>query len=247
MGQARAQLEERARRQAEGEQAAYEETLAHREERQGSAKGRRIQPPKDTPDGGERINLTDADSRIMRRSKQGEYGQRYNAQAAVGADGTQLVLASRVTNCASDANELLPAVQAVATTLEKPSGALADSGYTNAGALKELDDAGIKAYVAVSRDENHTQRRYEFRPRKESSTKTITNARLLEMKKTLQTNAGRQMYARRKKSVEPVFGIIKSVLGFRQFLLRGLAKVKTEWELVCLAYNVKRFFRLKEA
>jgi transposase len=247
MQQARAQLEERARRQAQGEEAAYEEKLAHREERQGSAKGRHIQPPKDTPDGGEPINLTDADSRIMRKSKQGEYGQRYNAQAAVDADGTQLVLASRVTNCASDANELLPAVRDVAQTLDKPAAALADSGYANTDALKELADAGIEAYVAVSRDENHTQRRYEYRPQKEGSTKTITDARLLDMKKKLQTDAGREMYARRKKTVEPVFGIIKSVLGFRQFLLRGLAKVKTEWELVCLAYNVKRFFRLKEA
>jgi len=247
MQQARARLEERARQRAQAEQAAYENKLARREERRGSAKGCQIKPPKDTPDGGEQINLTDADSRIMRKSKHGEYGQRYNAQAAVDADGTQLVLASRVTNCASDANELLPDVQAVAKTLDKPTAVLADCGYANANALKDMDDEKIDAYVAVSRDENHTQRRYEYRPQKETSPKKITDPRLLEMKKKLQTEVGRQMYSRRKKTVEPVFGIIKSVLGFRQFLLRGLANVKAEWELVCLAYNVKRFFRLKTA
>lgn len=247
MVEARRRLAERARKRAESERAAYEEKVARRAKRKGSAKGRHIKPPKDTPDGDEQINLTDPDSRIMRKNKRSEYGQRYNAQAAVDADGTQMVLASRVTNCASDANELAPAVKAVTETLEKPSAALADSAYANAEAFSELDKAEIEAYVAVSRDENHTQRRYEFRPAKEASTKTVTHPRLLDMKKKLQTDAGRRMYAKRKKTVEPVFGIIKHVMGFRQFLHRGLASVSAEWELVCLAYNVKRLFRLQPA
>ena len=158
-----------------------------------------------------------------------------------------MILANHVTNCASDANELVPAVKAVTETLEKPSAALADSAYANAEAFSELDKAEIEAYVAVSRDENHTQRRYEFRPAKEASTQTVTHPRLLDMKKKLQTDAGRRMYAKRKKTVEPVFGIIKHVMGFRQFLHRGLASVSAEWELMCLAYNVKRLFRLQPA
>lgn len=247
MLEARRRLEESARKRAESEQAAYEEKVARRAGRKGSAKGRHITPPKDTPDGGEQINLTDPDSRIMRKNNRSEYGQRYNAQAAVDADGTQMVLASRVTHCASDANELVPAVMAVNETLDKPSAALADSGYANTDALKTLDRAKIDAYVAVSRDENHTQRRYEFRPEKHASAKTITDARLLDMREKLRTDAGRKMYAKRKKTVEPVFGIIKHVMGFRQFLLRGLANVSGEWELVCLAYNVKRLFTLKTA
>ena len=245
MIEARKRLEEWARKRAESERAAYEEKVARRAQRKGSARGRHIKPPKDTPDGHEQTNLTDPDSRIMRKNKRSEYGQRYNAQAAVDADGTQMVLASRVTNCASDANELLPAVRAVTETLDKPSAALADGGYANADAFSELAEDEIETYVAVSRDENHTQRRYEFRPEKRASTKTVTHPRLLDMKKKLQTDAGRKMYAKRKKTVEPVFGIIKHVMGFRQFLHRGLAAVRAEWELVCLAYNVKRLFRLQ--
>lgn len=247
MQRARAQLEERARKRAEAEQGAYEEKVARRQQRQGSAKGCKIKPPKDTPDGGEQINLTDPDSRIMRKSKKSEYKQAYNAQAAVDADGAQMILASDVTPCASDANELVPAVEAVSESVGKPEAVLADSGYANSDALKELEKSGINAYVAVSADESHTQRRYEYRPQRQSSTKKITNERLLDMKEKLQTDAGRKMYAKRKQTVEPVFGIIKHVLGFGQFLHRGLAAVRAEWELVCLAYNVKRLFRLKRA
>lgn len=247
MKQAREQLEARARERAEKERAAYEQKVARREQREGRAKGRHIKAPEETPDAAEQINLTDADSRIMRKTKRSEYKQAYNAQAAVDANGTQMILSSRVTNCASDANELLPAVKAVTESLEKPEAVLADSGYANTDALESLERQGVEAYVAVSSDESHTHRRYEFRVRTQSSTKTITDRRLLDMKQKLQTQAGRRMYAKRKKSVEPTFGIIKHVLSFRQFLLRGLAKVRAEWELVCLAYNVKRLHRLKRA
>jgi len=247
MQKARTQLEQRARERAATEQAAYEEKVAQRERRKGSAKGCHIKPPKDTPDGGEQINLTDADARIMRKNKRSEYKQAYNAQAAVDADSTQLILSSHVTNCASDANELLPAVASVTETQGKPEAVLADSGYVNSKAFAQLDKQHIDAYVAVSANENHTQRNYEYRPQKRVSSKTITNPRLLDMKKKLQTDAGRKMYSKRKKTVEPTFGIIKHVLGFRQFLVRGIEQVSGEWELVCLAYNIKRLFRLKTA
>ena len=245
MQQAREQLERRARERAEKERATYEEKVARREQRQGRAKGCEIKPPKETPEDAEQINLSDADSRIMRKNKRSEYKQAYNAQAAVDADGTQLILSSRVTNCASDANELVPAVEAVSETVGKPEAVLADSGYANSAALEALEEAQVDAYVAVSRDEGHTQRRYEFRPERPRSKKVITDVRLLAMREKLQTEAGRKKYAKRKQTVEPVFGIIKHVLGFWQFLLRGLANVSGEWELVCLAYNVKRLFRLK--
>jgi len=247
MQQARAQLEQRARARAEQERAAYEEKVAGRERRPGRSKGRKIQPPDDTPGGGEQVNLTDADSRLMRKNRRSEYKQAYNAQAAVDADGTQLILSQHVTPCASDANELLPSVEAVRDTQGKPEAVLADSGYTNTDALAALEAQEIEAYVAVSRDQNHTQRQYEFRPRTKRSVKVVKHPRLLDMREKLQTDAGRKMYAKRKQTVEPVFGIIKHVLGFRQFLLRGLAKVSGEWELVCLAYNVKRLFRLQSA
>jgi len=245
MQQARAQLEQRAKARAEAERPVYDEKVARRQRRPGRSKGCHIKPPDDKPGGGEQINLTDSESRLMRKSKQSEYKQAYNAQAAVDADGTQLILANHVTPCASDANELLPSVEAVSQTQGKPEAVLADSAYTNTAALETLEARDIEAYVAVSRDESHTKRQYEFRPQAKASKKRITHPRLLDMKEKLQADAGRKMYAKRKQTVEPVFGIIKQVPGFRQFLLRGLTKVSGEWELVCLAYNVKRLFRLQ--
>jgi hypothetical protein len=247
MQQARKELEQQARRRAESQQEAYQEKLRRREQREGSRKGPKPKPPKETPEPYDQVNLTDPDSRIMCKNKRSEYRQAYNAQAAVDADGTQLVLATDVTNCASDANQLVPMVKKVSRTQGEPQAVLADTGYVNTDALEDLAEAQIEAYVAVSSEESHTQRTYEFRPRKEAKKKKITSPVLLDMKKKLQSDAGRRMYAKRKMSVEPVFGIIKEVLGFRQFLLRGMEKVRAEWQLVCLAYNVKRLFRLSRA
>lgn len=247
MQQARKELQQQARRRAESQKAAYQEKLRRREQREGRRKGPIPKPPREEPEPDEQVNLTDPDSRIMRKNKRSEYRQAYNAQAAVDADGTQMVLAAEVSNCASDANQLLPAVREVSRTQAKPQAVLADTGYVNTDALEELAEAEIEAYVAVSREESHTERTYEFRPRKEAKKKKITSPVLLDMKKKLQSDAGRRMYAKRKISVEPVFGIIKEVLGFRQFLLRGMEKVRAEWQLVCLAYNIKRLFGLTRA
>ena len=104
-------------------------------------------------------------------------------------------------------------------------------------------------YVAVSRKENHSQRPYDYRPTSvtDKPEKVIKDQRLLDMREKLRSEAARRLYSKRKQTVEPVFGIIKHVMGFRQFLLRGLAKVRGEWELVRLAYNVKRLWVLQMA
>jgi transposase len=247
MQEARERLEQQARDRAEKQRSAHEEKVARREKRKGKKKGPKIRPPKDTPKGEDQINLTDADSRLMRKSKRHEYKQGYNAQAAVDVEGSQLVLSNHVTNCASDSNELLSSVESVRKSLRKPRAVLADSGYTNREALKVLEKNQIEAYVAVSTDESHSQRKYEFRPDVKSSKKVVKDPRLRKMQKKLQGDAGRKIYAKRKQTVEPVFGIIKHVLGFRGFLMRGLAQVSAEWELVCLAYNFKRLHRLIRA
>lgn len=129
------------------------------------------------------------------------------------------------------------------------SSVLADTGYVNTDAMDRLEEAGVEPYVAVSRNESHSQRRNDYRPRSvtEKAPKTVKDPRLLVMQEKLQTEAGRKLYAKRKQTVEPVFGIIKSAMGFRQFLLRGLEKVSGKWDLVCLAYNVKRLWALKTA
>jgi hypothetical protein len=116
----------------------------------------------------------------------------------------------------------------------------------NADAIEELG-ARHDMYVAVSRLENHDQRKYDYRPRSatERAEKVIKDPRLVAMREKLQTDEGRRKYAKRKRTVEPAFGVIKSVMGFRQLLLRGHAKVSGEWSLLSLAYNFKRIWRLQ--
>ena len=129
----------------------------------------------------------------MRRNRQSEYLQDYNAQAAVDAEGTQLVLSSHVTNCASDANELLPLVETASEALKKPKTVLADSGCTNREAVKALQKKKIDPYAAVSRDESHSKRKYEFRPQAEASKKVVKDPLLKKMQRKLQTEKGRKI------------------------------------------------------
>ena len=249
MDTACAQLEQRAQARAAAERAEYERKLAARDARTGSTKGPRPKPPSATPAPDEQINLTDADSALMRKSKREGYTQSYNAQAAVDADGSQLVVATRVSTCASDANELEPTLQAIPSGLGQPTTALADCGYVNREAFARIaatTDAP-QLYVSVHREDAHAERRYEFRPPdKIKPPKTITDPALLAMAEKLKTEEGRKIYRQRACTVEPVFGIVKHVLGFRQFLLRGLNRVTGEWNLVCLAYNLKRLHTLRQ-
>ncbi len=244
---ARQYLENKARDRALAEQPEYEEKVRRRENREN--KGREIHPPKDTPDDHEQANLTDHDSRLMRKSKREGYTQSYNAQAAVDADGSQLILSHHVTTCASDAHELEPSVNAIPASIGTPDRVLADTGYANADTLERMEQDGLDLYVAVSRNAGNWQRRYDFRPESVTARaeKNITDPRMLAMKEKLSTEEGKRIYAKRKHTVEPVFGIIKQVMGYRQTLLRGLEKVGGDWGLVCLAYNFKRLFSLQTA
>jgi len=192
------------------------------------------------------INLTDGDSGLMRKSRRDGYTQAYNAQAVVDTEGAQFVLATAVLSTPSDANQLEPALQGVSPSLGKVSRLLADGGYLNADAIEAIQAKGIEVYVAIS-DEEHNVRRYDYRPPRDKPQKRVTDPRLVTMREKLSTPDGRRIYRRRASTVEPVFGTIKAAMGFRQFLLRGLAKVHLEWQLVCLAYNLRRFHALTTA
>ena len=271
MQEARKELESRAKAQARQEQPEYEKKVRDRDNRPGSRKGRHIKPPSQTPAPTAQVNLTDADSRLMRKNKRSSYTQSYNAQATVDADGSQLIVGQHVTTCASDSNELEPALASVPSEVGRPSAVLADAGYVNAdqwkrvthGEAQDGEDAGgdgrggggsgetggPELYISVCREDAHSERRYDYRPaaERDKPAKKITNPTLLAMKAKLETDEGRAMYAKRKQTVEPVFGIIKQILGFRQFLRRGVEAVRAEWTLVCLAYNAKRLWNLKNA
>jgi transposase len=227
--------------------------LEERAASEGRAKGPGEGGGEDKPHGGgmagkgpraeEQINLTDPDSQLMRKSRREGYQQAYNAQAVVDADGSQLVLATDVLRTPSDANQLEPAIEAVLEGVGRVEAVLADGNYVNADAIERVEKRGIEAYVAIS-DEEQNVRRYDYRPPGERKPKVVKDPRLIAMREKLRTEEGRRIYAKRAQTVEPVFGIIKAPLGFRQFLLRGLKKVRIEWDLVCLAYNLKRIYSL---
>jgi hypothetical protein len=249
MDAACAQLEARAQARAAQEKAEYESKLAARAEREGP-QGRPPVEPCSTPAPEERINLTDADAQLMRQSKSEGYTQSYNAQAVVDADGSQLIVGQRVSTSPGDQVELVPDLASIPATLGQPTAALADCGYVNRAGFAQALQANPKLdlYVSVQSEDAQAERRYDYRPPdKMKETRKIIDPALIAMAQKLGTPEGRKMYRRRACAVEPVFGIIKAAMGFRQFLLRGLRKVSGEWSLVCLACNLRLLHRLQRA
>ena len=241
---ARRRLEAQAKARAEAERAEYEAKVAAREKRKGRAKGKHPKPPDETPRPDEQSNLSDPDSRLMRKSKKHEYRQAYNAQAVVDAGGSQLILGARVSQCASDRNELVADIETIPAELGRPETALADNGYANGEEVESLAARGIEALVATGAQGR--RRRHDFRPAKAQAPPKEPKADWLKaMAGKLESAEGRALYKLRQQTVEPVFGIIKAVLGFTEFSLRGLDKVAGEWDLVALAYNCKRLHKLK--
>jgi transposase len=201
--------------------------------------------PEGQPKDSKQINLTDPDSGLMRKSHRDSYEQAYNAQVVVEADGSQLILATDVLATPSDANELPVAWEKVVHAVGPVQRMLADGGYVNAEAIGEVGQK-VDLYVAIARADN-SYRRYDFRPRKKRATKRLVDPRLRAMRKKVTSEEGRRIYRRRSATVEAVFGTIKAALGLRQFLLRGLEKVRIEWDLACLAYNARRLWSLSRA
>lgn len=213
--QAKRALEERARAEAEGKS----------EEEAKQVK----------PEAKAQYSFTDPESRIMKGPD--GFLQAYNAQIAV-EPALQLIVGQAVTQQANDKKQLLPMIVKVKEQSgQKPSAVLADSGYVSEENLRAVAQLGLEAHVAVGR-QKHSQTPPCPRGRIPKS------ANLLErMRRKLQTVAGRAVYARRKAIVEPVFGQIKQRQGFRQFLLRGIRKVRGEWALVCMTHNLLKVHR----
>ncbi len=240
-----ARLEAKARAEADAAQAEYEAKKAAYDTQDGH-RGRPPVPPDDTPPAERQTNLTDPDSALMRRSKAHEYRQAYNAQAVVCAEGTQVILATGLSANASDAPGFAATILAMEKTVGLPQIVLADTGFASGPAVEELQMRGIEPLVAIGRTQPH--RPYDFRPPPEPKpARRITEPWRIAMKARLETEDGKKLYRKRKQTVEPVFGIIKSAIGFARFRLRGLQKVATEWTLIALAYNCRRIQRLQAA
>jgi transposase/IS5 family transposase len=193
--------------------------------------------PEVKPEEKDQYNFTDPESRILKGPD--GFLQGYNAQIAV-EPVLQLIVGQAVTQAANDKKQLLPMLATVEHQAgQKPTQVLADSGYTSDASLQGMEKAKVDAYLAVARDKHH--QRTEQCPRgplPKGATRTD------RMRRKLQTQVGRAIYAARKAIVEPVFGQIKQARGFRQFLLRGLEKAQGEWALVCMAHNILKLHRL---
>ena len=242
---ARARLEEQAAARAQSERAEFERKLAERE--QHKVKGKMPKPPRETPEPQAQMNLTDPESALMRRSKNAEWRQAYNAQAVVDAEGSQLVLAAPLCNSAADSGQLLPDIESVPEELGPVRAALADAGFSNGEQVEALETRGLEVLVNVQAEAAHLRRLHDFRPvdrRSESPLEPKAEWRK-QMKAKLESEEGRARYRKRWSTVEPVFGTIKAAMGFRHFSLRGLKKVSGEWQLVCLAYNFRRLHKLR--
>lgn len=245
---ARSIIEERYEEAKQEKQREYESKKVIRDEQRKNGKkprGKDPQPPSATPPDDMQFNFTDEESRIMKAGSGQHFEQAYNAQAAVDTEGSMLILGGYVTDHANDKLELKPCVASVDSTVREVSTVCADTGYFSEAAVIEVEAAGDgpAVYCAVEKQGHHRTiadllKKAEPAPPPDSATVKE------KMAYRLKTRDGRDIYKKRKETVEPVFGIIKTVLDFREFLLRGLEKVAIEWDLATLAYNFKRLHKL---
>lgn len=246
LAEARAKIAARAKERFEREQAEHQAKLAAREAKTTATGkkpgGKPPAPPTEGPLPTDQINLTDEESRIMPVAG-GGFEQCYNAQAAVAADSL-LVVAADVVQAPNDKQQLAPMLSKLAAlpaALGEAETLLADNGYFSAANVAACAAAGIEPLIAAGRQPHHPSLSERFA----AAPPAPDNPTPVEaMIHRLQTAEGKKLYALRKQTPEPVFGIVKSVLGFRQFLLRGLDNVRGEWSLVTMAWNMKRMFAL---
>jgi transposase len=233
--QAKAALEAKAKKEADQKREARQQL-----EKAAAEEGKKVSgtPPKidDQPSSKAQRNFTDPESSIM-KGNDGGFIQAYNCQA--GVDGSsQVIVACEVSAIAADGAQVEPMVVEMLENLgELPKIASMDAGFFSEANIQGLQDLGVDPYIAAGR-QKHTQQESPAPPRGRIPRKATPKDR---MQRKLRTRKGRRIYARRKAIVEPVFGQIKG-RGFRQFLLRGKQKVRSEWSLICMTHNLRKLY-----
>jgi transposase len=247
LDQAKAVLEARAQERYKAEQAEYEAKRREREEESKKTgrkpRGRKPKPPTATgPRAKDQYNFTDPDSRIMKNSTDQGFDQHYNVQVAVD-HGSRLIVGYSVSNHPTDREEAMPTVEAIPAEIGKPKAAALDTGYWSPSNVERLTARETEPYIATGRDSHYQswQQRFAEEPMPPAQEASL----IVKMAYKLRSTIGKQLYGLRKSTVEPVIGIVKEILGFRQFSLRGAVAVAGEWCLVCLAYNLKRLHTLR--
>ena len=248
--QARQVIEARAKELAVAKQADYEAKQAQRQtQRDAGKKPRGPQPPSAGPEPKAQYNFTDPDSGIMKAGSGQHFEQSYNAQAAV--DAAMFMAGERLSTAANDKQEL-PATVAAISPVAAPhiETILVDSGFYSEAAVQAVESkpdgtpSGVIVLAAVEKLSHH-KTIAELWPQPEPPAPGPEASAKERMAHRLKTANGKALYKLRKQTVEPVFGIIKEVMGFRRFSLRGRAKAALEWTLVCVSYNLKRLWSLK--
>lgn len=244
--QARAIIEARYEEERQKDQAEYEKKKAAYDEKKKNRKprGKEPRPPSETPPGNRQYNFTDPESRIMKAGGS-NFEQAFNAQAAVDTE-TLLIVGGYVTDAPTDKQQLVPAVQSIPAQVAAPAAILADTGYYgDEHIVKAESDSGATVYCAQAKS-GHRLCVADLE-KQESPAAPPRDAPMKEqMAHRLKTAEGKALYKLRKQTVEPVFGVIKEVMGFRRFSMRGKEKAGTEWRLVCLSYNLKKMFKLSQ-
>jgi len=247
IAKAKEEIEKRSKERHDREQGKYESKCAKRQAKADETgkkpRGPVPKPPESGPKNRDQVNLTDEDSRIMPGSGK-SFNQSYNAQAVVDVE-TMLVVANTVSQNANDKKELQPILECLEDLPDSLGNAqklLADAGYFSETNVAACERKHITPYIASGRESHNKtlEERFEQEPPAPDTTGSVA-----KMKYRLKTREGKALYAKRKSTVEPVFGIIKQVMGFRQFFLRGLTAVEDEWNLVCMAWNIRRLHALK--
>ncbi len=236
---AKKKIEARVKAEAEAAHAAKLAARAERAKKSGKRpRGRPPAPPAGTPSAKDQVNFTDQDSRIM-PVPGGGFDQAYNAQAAVDTD-TLLVVAQAVTQATNDKQQVVPMLEQLQTLpreLGRVKTLIADTGYASEDNVNACAQAKIRPLIALGRETHPPSLLERFNEPPPLQGKATA---LEAMRHRLKTRRGRKLYALRKCTVEPVFGLIKRVMKFRQFSLRGLSGASGEWSLVCLSWNLKR-------
>ena len=250
--QARQIIEARAKELAAAQQPDYEAKQLRRQAPRAAGKkprGREPTPPSAPPEPKAQYNFTDPASRIMKAGSGQHFEQSYNAQAVV--DQAMLIVGERVSVAANDKQELAPTVAAISPVVApEVTAILTDSGFYSEVAVQAVEQnadgtpTGMTVFAAVEKTDHH-KTIADLLPQPEPAAPAPEATAKEKMAHRLKTKVGQALYKLRKQTVEPVFGIIKAVMGFRRFSLRGHAKVSLEWTLVCVSYNLKRLFTLK--
>jgi len=245
LAEAKKVLEARAQARYEAEQAEYEAKMQARAEKSAQTKkkprGKPPQPPTPGPRDKDQYNFTDPESRTMKNANNSGFDQHYNVQVVVDHD-SRLVVGNWLCDHPNDKQAALPTIDTVPPVVGQPKKVNLDTGYFSENNIVGLEARGIDPYIATGRSPHHQGWRAFFL---DNSDPPPDDASLKEqMAYKLRTAIGKAIYRLRKSTVEPVIGIIKETLGFRQFSLRGLLAAAGEWTLVCLAYNLKRLHTL---